>query len=62
MIHIVRVYMDGQNHFVIGDDYKAVERKVSELEARGGRVISRMDDLGKLGTVTAYMVQKDDQE
>jgi hypothetical protein len=40
MIHIVRVWMENQSHFIIGDDDDAVNMKVGEWLTRGGRVVN----------------------
>jgi len=51
LIHIVRVWMDGQNHYIIGDDREAIEQKLAAWKALGGRVLSHTTAEGELGMV-----------
>lgn len=52
MIHIVRVWMDNESNFIIGDDQEAVATKIQDWVARGGRVLShKMIDEPSMGMV-----------
>ena len=51
MIHIVRVWMDDQNHYIIGDDREAIEQKLAAWKALGGRILSHTTAEGELGMV-----------
>ena len=51
MFHVVRVLMNDEVHYIIGDDILAIDDKVSAWEAMGGQVLDRTMVNGDLGMV-----------
>ena len=59
MFHVVRVLMNDEFHYIIGDDILAIDDKVSAWEAMGGQVLDRTMVNGDLGMVV--MLRKVDR-
>ena len=57
MIHIFMVHMDGDYHFIVGDDETAIREKVDTWKTMGGKVISRISVEGSLGMVITRRVE-----